>query len=500
MMFLQILVVMCLKGTPPTPVEKQPEPVRTLSLSDMLSRAITHNRGLLEAGLKVKTAQAQVKLAGSMFDTQLSADLQFVKQKAEFIPGQFFAITDYSQFSLDLQVARMLKTGGMVAVKYTSSRSDQTMTIAMGGGPPFENETKVFDNQLSLVVTHPLLAGFGVDVTAANLNKARIQVDAERISREARAQTLVRELLVSYWNLWLYWQEQELLETSLKVAKSQLELTKSLLTVGHAKPSDLQAVQNAVAQREGDLLLSRMRIVQTSLNIKSSLNLSLEDAVLLIRPANDSLEFAPRTLPANYLETVKKRSKELALMEKQMEALRQEELVARQGLLPKLNLTVTAGPNSRADTFREGLRTLVKFSGSTITAGLSFSWSVERTQAKAALEMLDVTAQNIRLQKENIANALVMGALLSRESLLTAEKRIELAKVAVQSAETHLKLENDLFSLGRGTNHSVLLRMAELDAARLSLIRAVYDHHIAWIQLQALSGTILEDYQLRLQD
>ena len=482
-----------------TVVEPPPEPVRVMALSNILSRAIGHNRGMREAGIKVKISRAQADMANAMFDTQVTSNLNFVSQTSEFLPGQFFAVTALTQYSFDAQVSRLLPTGGVLGLKLTSKRTDQTMTVAMSGTPQ-ELETQTFENSFSFVFMHPLLAGFGSDVTTAALKKARIQADADRLSREAKAQTLVRDLVITYWNLWLLWQEKDLLETSLKIARSQLDLTKSLLTVGHAKASDLKAVENAVAQREGDLLLSRNRILQLSMSLLTQLDLPLTEGPVLVRPADRDLAFVPRNLPTDILEVTIKRSKDLAVLEKQLQILRQEEKVARQGLLPKLNLTLTAGPTSSSNEFSQSLENLFKFNSFMVAGGLSFSWSAERSQAKAQLELLNLSEHNLKLMKENISQGLIMGAMIARDTVKTAQKRIELAKVAVESAEAHLKLENDLFALGRGTNHSVLLRMAELDVARMSLLKAIYDYHTSWVQLIALSGGILEEYQLQLSN
>ncbi|MBU1244751.1 TolC family protein [Myxococcota bacterium] len=487
--------------TPPAPVEipDAAYPVKSISLPEILARAVSHNRGLREAGLKILTSRATIRATSAMFDTQLSANLNGVSQESEFVPGNVFSVTSVKKYSFDAQIARLLPTGGMVALQFSTSRMDQVMTLAMGG-PPTEMESKAFTNAFTFVFSHPLLAGFGRDVTTAATQKARIQLDADRLSREAKAQALVRDLVISYWNLWLYWQEQDLLAVSLKVTRSQLGLTKSLLTVGRAKPSDLLAVQNAVAQREGDLMLSRIRILQASLAIKSQLDLPLEEEPLLLRPADKDLPFVAKSLPAELVASVLKRSRDLAMLEKHLELLRQEEKIAREGLLPKLNVTLTAGPTGSSNEYSAAWESLVKFSGFTITGGLSFSWSVEQTQARATLEILDLNAQNLRLQKENLSSGLVMAVMLSREMMQTAQKRVGLARLAVESAEAHLQLENNLFALGRGTNHSVLLRLAELDVARLSQVKAVYDYWTAWVQIQALSGDILNEYQLKLQD
>ncbi len=485
--------------TPPVAEEAPAADVKPVSLAEVLGRAVTHNRGLKEAGLKVQVSRATVKATSAMFDTQLSANLNVVSQSAEFVPGQFFAITGVEKYSFDAQIARLLPTGGSVALQFSTSRTDQTMTIAMGPTPT-ENVSKSFTNSFTFVFTHPLLAGFGKDVTTTATQKARIQLDADRLAREARAQGLVRDLVIAYWNLWMYWQEQDLLGVSLKVARSQLELTKTLLTVGHAKPSDLLAVQNAVAQREGDLMLSRLRILQASLALKSQLDLPLDEEPRLLRPTERDLAFVAKTLPADLVAQTLKRSKDLAQLERQLDLLRQEEKLARQGLLPKLNVTLTAGPTGSSNEYSSAWEGLVKFSGFTVTGGLSFSWTVEQTQARATLELLDANARLLRLARENLSQGLIQGVLLSRESMKTAERRIALADLAVQSAEAHLKLENDLFALGRGTNHSVLLRMAELDAARLSRIKAVYDYWTSWVQIQALSGVILEEFKVELKD
>jgi len=482
----------------PAPEETAPaDRVKTITLPEILAHAITHSRSLMEAGLKIASSRATLHATSAMFDTQLSANLNAVSQESEFVPGNVFSLTGLKKYSFDAQIARLLPTGGLVALQFSSSRTDQTMTLAMAG-PPQKIESKAFANAFTFVFSHPLLAGFGRDVTEAPARKARIQLDADRLAREAKAQALVRDLVIAYWNLWVYWQEQELLEVSLKVAKSQLELTRALFSVNRVTDSDLLAVRNAVAQREGDLVMAKLRILQASLAIKNQLNLPLDEE--LLRPAEKELQYVPKTLPPALVSVVVKRSKDLAVLEKNLELLRQEERVARNSLLPKLNVTLTAGPTGNAKDYTSAWESLVKFSGFTITGGLSFSWTVEQTQARATLEILDAAAQNLRLQKENLSNGLVMAALMARQMMQAAQRRIELARVAVESAQSHLDVEMKLFALGRGTNHSVLLRMAELDAAKLSMIKAVYDYWTAWVQIQALSGDILEEYQLKLQD
>jgi len=182
----------------PAPVDPAPdaEAVRSISLPEVLARAISHNRGLREAGLKILTSRATIRATSAMFDTQLSANLNAVSQESEFVPGNVFSITSVKKYSFDAQIARLLPTGGMVALQFSTSRMDQVMTLAMSG-PPTEMESKSFTNAFTFVFSHPLLAGFGRDVTTAATQKARIQLDADRLSREAKAQALVRDLVIA---------------------------------------------------------------------------------------------------------------------------------------------------------------------------------------------------------------------------------------------------------------------------------------------------------------
>jgi hypothetical protein len=74
-----------------------------------------------------------------------------------------------------------------------------------------------------------MLAGFGRDVTTGTM---KWPINSMRTGSHVRQKLGARARLDNFvWNLWMYCEEQEVLEVSLQASKSQLELTRALYAV-----------------------------------------------------------------------------------------------------------------------------------------------------------------------------------------------------------------------------------------------------------------------------
>src|SRR6185295_8733293 len=83
--------------------------------------------------------------------------------------------------------------------------------------------------------------------------------------------------------------------------------------------------------------------------------------------------------------------------------------------------------------------------------------------------------------------------------LMSGRTRVALADKAIGFAEDNVKAERANFLAQRSNNFQVMQRQVQLADARLSRARAVADHQIAVVDLQFLSGTLLDAYRIRVR-
>src|SRR5258705_5770697 len=120
---------------------------------------------------------------------------------------------------------------------------------------------------------------------------------------------------------------------------------------------------------------------------------------------------------------------------------------------------------------------------------LSLSFPIfNQFQREGQVVQADVTYDN--------AEAALRDALLAARQDLTqvlgvyrtADDRLESQRLTVEASEEDLRVQQARYKVGGSTFLDVLTSEAQLDQARLALIRARYDRRVARAQLEALVG------------
>ena len=88
---------------------------------------------------------------------------------------------------------------------------------------------------------------------------------------------------------------------------------------------------------------------------------------------------------------------------------------------------------------------------------------------------------------------------MQKRHLPLLKQKIEASETLVKVAKLHLKQEKLLFAEGKGTNHSVLLRLDEVERAQLALEVARREKLSAYIQLLTISSEILGKYNMEIE-
>lgn len=430
----------------------------TVSLANAVALALERNFGLLSAG-----------------DSLQAAGYRESASRAEFYPK----LTPRYARSSDEQVVsveaaqRLPWTGGSIAAAGTYRSTDA--------------ETSLPDSSdLRVVLTQPLLRGFGPTVTSYDLTNSRRARQAQERSYELSRQQLAIDVTAAYFQVIRQRQLLDVARQSLRRSEGLQEASEARMQVGLASRLDVLRAELQAAQAR-DSMVSAETALETALEqFRIALGASPhepfepEDVSLAALEPEDAEPvevLVPRAL-ANRLE----------LRESQDEVMDAERTlkVVGQSLLPSLDVnlafTQTGFGSGFSDSWRRTDHRTEFF--------FSTSYPVERTADRAAkaVAQLDVEARRRNLrQREYDVEAQVRAAA---RNLSRIRKSVLLQRQSVDLAEQQQRLANLRYQRGLASNFDVVDAEGNLVSARSSLVSLLAEYQVARLQLLKATGSL----------
>ena len=481
---------------PNTAEQAAASPPQQLSLSEVLQVSVRQSRVLASATIDVAIAQATILEASGVEDWLLTATGSVLLQRDEPVAGDFIGSNEVDIFRADASISKLLSTGATVSLSIEGSRQRRVLAGLPGTNPI---EATSYDTGLTASITQPLLRGRGEKPTRAAQIRARLAKDATQLARESTARALIRDIILSYWEVAFAHRGLDISLASLDLANERRRLTESRVKLGNAAPTELTAVDQIIATREEDVLIAELSISERSLDLRRIAGLEIGPSHIDIRSA-EIVAAEPRELSIDdVLERAYANSPEIAALQARGKGATLDVEVTENGLLPRLDLTVSAGPIGTAETLRDSFKNLSEFNGYQVSGNLSLSHSLGNNAAEGAhdrareeLRQIQVDERDLRLQ---VAVAVVRAVKLAR----SATRRMELSTTAIELSEKNITAEQRRFELGRSTNFDVLQRQDELKQAQQRYARAAVDYLRAQALIDELTGDILAKYGITIE-
>jgi len=437
----------------------------TIGLSHAVAVALEKNFGILSAG-----------------DSVSAARLRETASRAQFNPAvtpRYLRSTDEQALGLDAS-QRLPWTGGQLSAS-AAVRSH----VGTGTGTAADLSPSRFSD-LRLLLTQPLLRGFGPTATHFELDNSRRARETQERAYDLDRQRLAVQVAAAFYQVVQQRQLRAVAEQSRERSDGLLRASEARLEVGLVSKLDVFRAQLQAAQAEEALLRA-----------EAGLDDALERfRILLGVPPTDPLEPEAVVLPETeseppepvqaLVERALANRRELEETRDQAGDARRAATVARQSLLPQLDLNLgltQAGFGSTlAESFRGGDRGLTFF--------ISTSYPLARAAAVAAKATadLEVAARDRALAQRRLEiETEVRAAAREMERI---RKSIDLQGKAVEVAEQQLRLATLRYQRGLASNFDVVDAEASLMAARTSLVGLRTSYQVARIDMLRATGTL----------
>ncbi|HWO18994.1 MAG TPA: TolC family protein [Kofleriaceae bacterium] len=476
-------------GQPPPPPQSDDltawaGPARPTGLPELLQHAVQHSPSLASAKIDIEIAEARIYQALARDDWQIAANLQ-VDNGIAFNGISFERSTSVQ---LGANITRPLPTGGTIGL-HVGTQYSRFPSIIPGDGTQVS-----WSDEITGVITHPLLRGRGRFLYDAAERRATLSRDAAVLARRLAAIQAIQAVIAAYWDLVLAERQVAITRSSLDLAKERLRITQIGSDGGKVPRSEIPAVQQIIATREEDVLNGELGVLDRSISLRRAAGLPIGKGELGLRVGADLATQDAAWDLGQLTERAFSASPELAQLAKQDAITTINIEVTEDGLLPQLDAALRIGPEGQDPKFGTALKDMVTFESLKISGTLTFQHSLGQENVKglareqrAVKRRLEVTAFDVRAQLAQAMARAVAQAELAR-------RRVALSQRAIDLATENIKIESDRFNLGKATNFDVLNRQEELRQAEVRKAQAIIDWHKAETIVQALTGDILPSY------
>jgi outer membrane protein len=452
---------------PPHAVELEealPPGTPTITLAGAVATALERNFGVLNSA-----------------DAVASSRLRESVTRAQFYPKvipRYQRSGEDSLFGLDAQ-QRLPWTGGTVTASALMRSTFDNAT-----GPDISPFPRTSD--LRLVLTQPLLRGFGPNATFYDLRAGRRGREGQERLFELGRQRLAVDVARSYYQVIQQRQLLAVARQSLERSEALQHASEARLEVGLVSKLDVYRAELQASQAQESMVRAEASLDSELERFRTLLGLSPVDP---LQPQSAALpeDVSEAIDPVDVL-TQRALENRLDLVETREEVgdAHRAASLARQNLLPQLDLNVGVTQFGNGTTFGNAIRSADR----RVSVYLSTSYPLERsTEATSrAVAELDLSSRERTLrQKQLDVESEVRTAVRELERI---RKSIELQKKGVEVAEQQRRLATLRYQRGLASNFDVVDAEGSLVVARSALVGLLTSYQVARIDLMRITGTL----------
>jgi outer membrane protein TolC len=458
---LAILAAAPLTAQPPEtpPDEGVSRPAATVSLSAAVSIALERNFAIQSGVEGVQGSRIRESAARAQFYPKITPSYQ--------------RFADESAVALEAS-QKLPWTGGSL----TTSAAFRSF--------PSVGSSQARSSELHMVLTQPLLRGFGPAATHFDLTNSRRGREGQERTFELSRQRLAVDVARAFYEVV---QQRQLLTVARQSAKRGEALqraSEARLQVGLASKLDVFRAQLQAAQAEEATVRSQAALegaleqFRFLLGMAPTASLEPEETAL-----PDRVEVEPEPVEALVARALARRL-DLRETRDQEDDARRSASLARQNLLPRLDLNLALSRFGGEIPFGSAFPVTDHRLRFFFTASYPIERSIDRA-ARALSEIEQSARGRARQQREIEVETEVRTAMRELERI---RKSVDLQRQALEIAEQQHRLATLRYQRGLASNFDVVDAEASLVLARSALIGLATSHRIARLELLRVTGNL----------
>jgi outer membrane protein TolC len=460
-----------------------------LTLDDCFQRAMSDNLNLKVSALGIRYEELSVDKAQSSFDPSLSFRLNRGQSTSPsyttYIPVNRI---EQKTSTVNLTLGQNLSTGGNWGFGAYNALSESNIELI-----------KNYSSYLGLSLNQPVLRGFGKKVSCASIYLARLSGDSSIHTVESDAISLLAQVERAYWNLVYAREALAVREMALAQAESLLVYNEKGRELGLFVESDVITARSAFLSRKQEVLEQHNQIRVAEGDLKLLLNLaSGEGGDVRIVPVDmPSLPKVDLDADVAIKTAFSLRPDYLAALN----GIEQQKIrftVARNALLPGLDLNASYRLNGSGATFDKNLKRIGEADAFGWSLGLNLSYPLQNRSARTDYEKSEIDLRRAQLNLESLRSRIITDIRSATGRVATNYERIEVARLTVEANELKLRTEEEKYRNHLSTSYLVIQYQTDLANSRNLYYRALMDYILSVLELRQAKGTLLNDMNISI--
>ncbi len=478
-----------------------PEHVISLSICDVVARAVSSNLDIAVARYVPDISDAAVLSAKGEFDPIARMDYRYSDSKMPQTSREGLATgagtTETHLNDVTLSLDGKLISGTTYKLQFDREFSQFIRHDVFD--PATGNFTTVRDPWQYVLdtyvnVTQPLAKNFGLDTNLAAIRITRVQRDISIEDFRQNVINIINNAQTAYWNLVLALENLRVAQEQLTLSEDLLRENRIRLKVGIIAPLDVVEAETGVARSEESVILARRLVKDAEDNLKRLLNLpkDVEEWNITIVPADkpvitekefnvdDQIELALRTRP-DY---------KASLMQIESDTINEQ--FNRNQMLPTVDVVGQYEFQAVNTDFSDAFDSIENGDSPTWLAGLTAEYPIGNHTARGNYESTRLQTQQSKVISDNLRLSIIVDVRQAIRAIESSLKSIEASQKTVYFARRSLEAENKKLEVGISTSHDVLQFVEQLvDAERREVIARV-NYRQSLVNLAASTGILLE--------
>jgi outer membrane protein TolC len=467
--------------------EELARPELLLNLRECVYRALRDNLELASARLNPQIAQVAILSARGAFDPTFSGTSQYgLSNTPEASTDSLNTQSEGGNY--DFSFVQPTALGTQFQLNTTANFNNYSSSDGIYA--PGQYSTFA-----GLTVTQPLLKGFGTDINLAPIHIAEHGLAGSEGTLRFQAEQMISDVVDAYDDLIFARDNRTSVIESLDLAQKILVSNEERLKIGVMSPLDVAQAHAEVANRMEAVITARQAVHTQENTLKRLIS---RDFLSLVGQGILPTDLPPVDVtPGPVLGDMTAALKNRGDYQEAVEQLKQNELqtkVAKNGVLPQVNVVANYGYNGLSTNLNQGLNQLVEQQYPAYSAGLTVQFPLGDRTAIAQRRTAELQEEQAELAIQSLEQNILVQVDNAVESVETVRRRLVTARAATDYARQSLEAEQRKLDAGTSTTYMVLQLQRDYTQARTNELQDVADLRKAQTELLRTEGLILPKF------
>ncbi len=395
----------------------------------------------------------------------------------------------------DAVIQSMIPTGATLSLEYNLFRDFVDPN-------PFRLLNPAYENYVEAKITQPLLKGAGWFYNRSLIYIARNNKKISLAQFKSKAIEVSNSVQESYWNLVKAIEDLKVANKSKERAEDLLRKNRIQVETGTLAPIEIIDAESGVASRVEAIISAENAVKDKEDELKKIMNFADTDIIsdAAVIPTNKP-DFEPKKVELK--ETIKiAMGKRPELLELQLRTENADMQTRRRKneLYPALDFTAGMRYTGLGEdiedvndsTFSE------EFQGEFFTLALEIPLGNRSARSKYNRSKLKKQQAGLNIKRKELD--IVVEVRETVRQVMTNIERVNATRKARELAQKRLEVEGKKFGVGRSTSLEILRAQEDLATAEGNEAKAIIDYEISLGNLEKAKGTILDTYDIKLEE